>query len=160
MGEAGTSRCAASAIGYCGDRQTPCPTRKDLSVMANDKPGNDTPGTPGLSETELREMKIDDLRERAREEGVSGSSSLRKEELVDAISALHREGRAGSSGNRSSNGGGSRNDTPGTSGLSETELREMKLDDLRERAREEGVSGTSSMKKEELVEAVSARYRD
>ena len=60
--------------------------------MANDKPGNDTPDTPGLSETELREMKIDDLRVRAREEGVGGASSLRKEELVDAISAQYRDG--------------------------------------------------------------------
>ncbi len=72
--------------------------------MANDKPGNDTPDTPGLSETELREMKIDDLRVRAREEGVSGASSLRKEELVDAISARYRDGgRGNGSGNR--NGG-------------------------------------------------------
>ena len=60
--------------------------------MANDKPGNDTPDTPGLSETELREMKIDDLRERARAEGVSGASSLRKEELVDAVLGPYRDG--------------------------------------------------------------------
>ena len=63
--------------------------------MANDKPGNQTAGTPDLSETELREMHIDDLRERARREGVSGASSLRKEELVKAISARYRDGRAG-----------------------------------------------------------------
>jgi len=69
--------------------------------MANDEPGNQTPATPGLSETELREMKIDDLRERARDEGVSGASSLKKEELVDAVSARYRDGggRAGRSGN-------------------------------------------------------------
>jgi hypothetical protein len=128
--------------------------------MAKDKPGNQTAGTPDLSETELREMKIDDLRERARKEGVSGASSMRKEELVDAISALHRKG--GGSGKRSGNGSGngSRNDAPDTPGLSETELREMKLDDLRERAREEGLGGASSMKKEELVKAISARYRE
>ena len=69
--------------------------------MAKDKPGNQTPGTPDLSETELRGMKIDDLRERAREEGVSGASSMKKEELVDAISARYRggRGRAGRGGN-------------------------------------------------------------
>src|SRR5690349_8402127 len=66
--------------------------------MANDKPGNDTPNTPGLSETELREMKIDDLRERAREEGVSGASSMKKEELVDAVSARYRDGAGGARG--------------------------------------------------------------
>jgi len=72
--------------------------------MAKDKPGNDTPNTPGLSETELREMKIDDLRDRAREEGVSGASSMKKEELVDAISARYRDGGAGGSW-RNGNGG-------------------------------------------------------
>jgi hypothetical protein len=60
--------------------------------MANDKPGNQTAGTPDLSETELREMKLDDLRDRARAEGVSGASSMKKDELVEAISAAHRSG--------------------------------------------------------------------
>jgi hypothetical protein len=66
--------------------------------MANDKPGNQTAGTPDLSETELREMKVDELRDRARDEGVSGASSLRKEELVKSISARHRAGGAGGAG--------------------------------------------------------------
>jgi hypothetical protein len=73
--------------------------------MAKDKPGNQTAGTPDLSETELREMHTDELRERAREEGVSGASSLRKEELVKAISAQHRDGRAGGSARSSGEGG-------------------------------------------------------
>jgi hypothetical protein len=60
--------------------------------MAKDKPGNQTAGTPDLSETELREMKLDDLRDRARAEGVSGASSMKKDELVEAISAAHRSG--------------------------------------------------------------------
>jgi hypothetical protein len=72
--------------------------------MAKEQPGNQTANTPDLSETELREMKIDDLRERAREEGVSGVSSLRKEELVDAISKAHRE--HGAHGDRDANGRG------------------------------------------------------
>jgi len=62
--------------------------------MAKQQPGNQTAGTPDLSETELREMKVDELRERARDEGVSGASSLRKEELVKAVSKAHREGTA------------------------------------------------------------------
>jgi hypothetical protein len=64
------------------------------------QPGNQTPNTPDLSETELRGMKVDELRGKARDEGISGTSSMRKEELVDAISAAHRDnaGRGDSAG--------------------------------------------------------------
>jgi hypothetical protein len=55
------------------------------------QPGNQTPNTPDLSETELRGMKVDELRRKAKDEGVSGTSSMRKEELVDAVSAAHRD---------------------------------------------------------------------
>ena len=78
--------------------------------MAKQQPGNQTAGTPDLSETELREMKVDDLRDRARDEGIGGASSLRKEELVKAVSAAHREGTAGtasgSKGDTGDAGGG------------------------------------------------------
>jgi hypothetical protein len=67
--------------------------------------GNDTANTPDLSETELREMRIDDLRERAKAEGVGGASSMRKEELVDAISERHRRGESGRDGGGESRGG-------------------------------------------------------
>ena len=76
--------------------------------MANQRPGNQTANTPDLSETQLREMKIDDLRERAREEGVKGASSLRKEELVDAIS--RGQGRRPRDGTADRHGGEPRQD--------------------------------------------------
>ena len=63
--------------------------------MSQDRPGNQTPDTPDLSESELRGMKVDELRERAKDEGVGGTSGMRKEELVDAISQAHREGGSG-----------------------------------------------------------------
>src|SRR5215210_6722644 len=47
--------------------------------------GNQTPNTPDVSETELRAMKVDELRDVAREQGVSGASDMRKEELVEAV---------------------------------------------------------------------------
>ncbi len=115
--------------------------------MAKDQPGNQTAGTPDLSETELREMKVDDLRERARAEGVADASSLRKEELVKAVSEVYREGR----GHGSPGAGG-----PGRGGRSADELHDLRLDELHDLAREAHVKGASSMKKAELVEALTA----
>jgi hypothetical protein len=59
---------------------------------------NETPNTPGLSETELRDTKVDDLREQAKDAGISGTSAMKKEELVEAISDAYREGNSGAGG--------------------------------------------------------------
>ena len=72
--------------------------------------GNGTPNTPGLSETELRDTKVDDLREQAKDAGIGGTSSMKKEELVDALSEAYREGgdgggEAGQPGDRGPDGG-------------------------------------------------------
>jgi hypothetical protein len=50
--------------------------------------------------------------------------------------------------------------TPGTSGAGETELHNLKVDELRERARKEGVHAPSHMKKDELVAALSGNRQD
>jgi hypothetical protein len=65
---------------------------------------NETPNTPGLSETELRDMKVEDLRGRARDAGVEGTSSMKKEELVEAMSRASRA-EAGQSKDDDSGGG-------------------------------------------------------
>jgi hypothetical protein len=59
--------------------------------------GNQTPNTPDVSETELRGKKVDELRRTARGEGVSGTSAMRKEELVQGI-ARERDDAGGGSG--------------------------------------------------------------
>jgi Rho termination factor, N-terminal domain len=61
---------------------------------------NRTPNTPELSETELRETKVDDLREQARDAGIGGTSSMKKDELVHAMSQVYRDqhGPGGSAG--------------------------------------------------------------
>lgn len=73
---------------------------------------NETPNTPNVSETELREMHVDDLREAASREGVSGSSGMRKEELVRAVAqersgagAEREQGDAGADAGAGPNGG-------------------------------------------------------
>ncbi|MDQ0661592.1 hypothetical protein QFZ35_000090 [Arthrobacter ulcerisalmonis] len=58
----------------------------------SDKPGNQTPNTPDVSETELRKMKVDELRHEAREEHISGASGMRKEELVKEVAQARQEG--------------------------------------------------------------------
>src|SRR4051794_30498452 len=60
--------------------------------MSDQQPGNQTPGTPDVSESELRELTVDELRQRAKDAGVESTSTLRKEELVQAISRAHRSG--------------------------------------------------------------------
>jgi hypothetical protein len=61
-----------------------------------DEPGNQIPDTPDVSETELRGMKVDELRKEAKEEGLPGTSGMRKDELVDAV-AQAKQDHAGSS---------------------------------------------------------------
>ncbi|PNH83002.1 hypothetical protein CXZ05_13540 [Arthrobacter sp. AFG20] len=60
-----------------------------------DTPGNDTPNTPDVSETELRKMKVDELRQEAREENIAGASGMRKEDLVkEVVNARSKAGGA------------------------------------------------------------------
>jgi hypothetical protein len=61
----------------------------------SDKPGNQTPDTPEVSETELREMKVDELRQEAKDENISGASGMRKEELVKEVANARSEGAGG-----------------------------------------------------------------
>jgi hypothetical protein len=84
--------------------------------MAKQQPGNQTAGTPDLSETELREMKVDDLRERAKDEGLPGASSLRKEELVKAVSAAHRAGGTDDANEPADQSAGDEAGSPGDAG--------------------------------------------
>jgi len=49
------------------------------------EPGNQTPNTPNVSESELRDMSVDELRQKAKDAEISGSSNMKKEELVKAL---------------------------------------------------------------------------
>ena len=70
-----------------------------------DKPGNQTPNTPTVSETALRDMTVEELREHAKQAGIGGTSNLKKDELVAAISETAR-GTNASSGNSDDVGAG------------------------------------------------------
>ncbi|HEY8588231.1 MAG TPA: Rho termination factor N-terminal domain-containing protein [Naasia sp.] len=65
-----------------------------------DQPGNQTPNTPEVSETELRELKVDELRDRAKKAGISGTSDMKKDDLVEALvqAATEADGAAAADG--------------------------------------------------------------
>ncbi|BBE24171.1 hypothetical protein MN0502_30540 [Arthrobacter sp. MN05-02] len=63
-----------------------------------DEPGNQTPNTPEVSETELRGMTVDELREEAKKEGLPGTSGMRKDDLVDAVAQARQDSADGPSG--------------------------------------------------------------
>lgn len=69
-------------------------------------PGNDTPDTPDVSEVDLRDKHVDELRQLAKQYEISGSAGMRKDELVDALSA-HASGGSGGSGSSGGGRGGS-----------------------------------------------------
>src|SRR3954453_6752472 len=74
-----------------------------------DRAGNQTPNTPGVSETELRHMKVDELREAAKEEGISGTSGMRREDLGQAVAGERSSGAdTGSNGEAGTDEGGLR----------------------------------------------------
>jgi hypothetical protein len=83
---------------------------------------NETPNTPELSETELREMKVDELRNRAKQEGVGSTWSMKKDELVEAVSEAHRGEGEGESGSGSGSGEGAAG-LPGDRGPDDGKLR-------------------------------------
>jgi hypothetical protein len=57
--------------------------------------GNQTPNTPNVSESELRELNVEELRGRAKDAGVSGVSGMKKDELVRALVEAGGDGSSG-----------------------------------------------------------------
>lgn len=89
---------------------------------------------------------MDELRQLARREGIKGAAEMRKEELVDAISALHRKGKE------------TGRQTARTPEVDESELRTMHMDQLRELAKREGIKRPDAMRKDELVAAIAGHH--
>ncbi|GAA1503280.1 hypothetical protein GCM10009740_39100 [Terrabacter terrae] len=56
-----------------------------------DKSANEATNAAGSDETRLREMKADQLREEAKEAGVSGTSEMRKDDLVNEVVRARRD---------------------------------------------------------------------
>ncbi|MFI7280392.1 hypothetical protein ACIBOV_09005 [Micromonospora chersina] len=98
-----------------------------------EQPGNQTPDTPDINESEIARLTVDQLRGRLRRRGVTGTADMRKPGLVDALVQALREGRKttrarGGSGSGSRGGAGSttrRSATPVGAAPDATELAEV-----------------------------------
>ncbi|UQU68798.1 hypothetical protein COUCH_15840 [Couchioplanes caeruleus] len=111
--------------------------------------GNDTPNTPGVSESAIARMKVGELRRELQGRGVKGTADLKKPELVKKLIRLETAGaKPGRSAAKKSAGG---NDTPNTPGVSESAIARMKVGELRRELQGRGVKGTADLKKPELV---------
>jgi hypothetical protein len=78
-------------------------------------PGNQSPNTPDLSETELRAMKMQELIDLAEQEGITDIDHMRRDDLIRAISARHRErqGQPAGTGGQGQGGGQARDGDQG-----------------------------------------------
>ena len=129
--------------GYGEVRPLTITERMSLPMAATKTSRNDTPNTPGVSESKIAGMKVDELRRRLRGHGVKGTGELKKPELVKKLI------KAETSGARKKSAG--RNDTPNTPDVPESKIARMKVDDLRSALKKRGVKGIADLKKADLV---------
>jgi hypothetical protein len=59
----------------------------------NPTSGNDSPNTPGVSESAIAAMKVDELRRKLQNRGVKGTADLNKPELVQKLIKLETTGK-------------------------------------------------------------------
>ncbi|MGC1214472.1 MAG: hypothetical protein WA890_24830 [Micromonospora sp.] len=150
------------------------------STATTNPPGNQTPNTPDINESEIARLKVDELRNRLRRRGVTGTSDMHKDDLVKALVKSMRDGakkstsastggssgdassstKTSSSAKKSSSSNPPGNQTPNTPGINESEIARLKVDELRNRLRRRGVTGTSEMHKDDLVKALVKSMRD
>ncbi|MEU1836032.1 SAP domain-containing protein [Micromonospora chersina] len=144
------------------------------STATTNPPGNQTPNTPDINESEIARLKVDQLRDRLRRRGVTGTADMRKDDLVKALVKAMKDGAKKSTSARS--GGSSRgsssakkstssanppgNQTPNTPDVDESEIARLKVDELRSRLRARGVAGTADMQKADLVKALVKSLTD
>ena len=82
--------------GYPRSRVDPRPEANDMA--------NETPDTPKVSETELRESTADELPQEAKSPDVQGTSKMRKDELVREVARLRSSSDASEDQGQSTDG--------------------------------------------------------
>ncbi|MEO3776192.1 hypothetical protein ABGB16_04900 [Micromonospora sp. B11E3] len=61
------------------------------STATTNPPGNQTPNTPDVNESEIARLKVDQLRDRLRRRGITGTADMHKDELVKALVKAMRD---------------------------------------------------------------------
>ncbi|GHJ51699.1 hypothetical protein Nm8I071_10060 [Nonomuraea sp. TT08I-71] len=120
-GGAGSGRDRASSASGPGRRGTggrPGTAPRGRG-SGGEQPGNQTPNTPDVNESEIARLTVDQLRGRLRRRGVTGTADMRKPDLVDALVQALREGRK-TTRSRGGSGSGSRGGTGSTTRRSAT----------------------------------------
>ncbi|MEU8815791.1 hypothetical protein [Actinoplanes sp. NPDC048796] len=115
-----------------------------MAATKTAKSRNETPNTPDVSESKIARMKAADLRRELKNRGVKNTDDLKKPELVKKMVKAARRDAAGKNPT-------SRNDTPNTPDVNESEIARLKVPELRARLSARGVKGTGDLKKPELV---------
>jgi hypothetical protein len=101
------------------------PTRSiSGSTATKNPPGNQTPNTPDINESEIARLKVDELRDRLRRRGVTDTADMKKDDLVKTLVKSLRDGSgpsgssrsSGSSGSSRSSGSSGSSRSPGSSG--------------------------------------------
>ncbi|MFG1953182.1 hypothetical protein [Micromonospora sp. NPDC048830] len=77
------------------------------STATTNPPGNQTPNTPDVNESEIARLKVDQLRDRLRRRGITGTADMHKDELVKALVKAMRDGTPTRGGSAKKSGGGS-----------------------------------------------------
>lgn len=78
------------------------------STAVKGRPGNQTPNTPQIRESEIRQLRMDELRSQLQERGVTGISAMRKDELVKTLVKTLRQETRGGAGRGVGRGAGRR----------------------------------------------------
>ncbi|MGR6316799.1 hypothetical protein [Micromonospora soli] len=103
----GAKKSTSARAGGSSSRGGSSSAKKSTSSSARhtsaNPPGNQTPNTPDINESEIARLKVDELRDRLHRRGVTDTADMRKDDLVKAlVKSLRddsdRSGRGGSSG--------------------------------------------------------------
>ena len=90
------------------------------STATTNPPGNQTPNTPDINESEIARLKVDQLRDRLRRRGVTGTAEMRKDDLVKALVKAMKDGAKKSTSTRAGGSSGSGSSRSGSAAKKST----------------------------------------